>query len=339
MMMLTKPRFSPRTIKALVPIVLTVLLCGCSAGPSSVASEIKDSRDFIFVQTGEQDSYETLARRYYGSAALSGMIRRINKDRTPSPGMVVAVPKRTLNPSGVYPDGYRTIPILCYHRFTTSQTSNDRLELPVSQFRQQLQYLTDNGYYVISLDKLSQYLLGNREIPEKSVVLTMDDGYQSVYTIAYPLFTEFSMPATLFVYTDFVGAPLAVSWEQVEAMQRSGLIDIQSHSKSHTSLVTPADETVNFTEAIRHQIHYPKTVIERKLNKPSDIFSYPYGDSSDQAIEELAAQGITMSVTVQQGGNPAFANPYLLKRTMIYADDSMKTFADKLDVFHAEDFQ
>jgi peptidoglycan/xylan/chitin deacetylase (PgdA/CDA1 family) len=147
------------------------------------------------------------------------------------------------------------------------------------------------------------------------------------------------MPATLFVYTDFVGAPLGVSWEQIEEMQHSGIIDIQSHSKSHASLVIPADDELNFTEEIRHQIHYPRALIERKLHKHADIFSYPYGDSSDHAIDELAAQGIRMSVTVQQGGNPAFVNPYLLKRTMIYSDDSIETFADKLSVFHSEELQ
>ncbi|WP_181388385.1 polysaccharide deacetylase family protein [Vibrio albus] len=338
-MMLTKPRFSKKMNKVLAPATLAVLLTACASGPVSVGTQLQEDQDYIFFRAGAGDSYETIAQRYYGSAALSGKIREVNKDNAPVAGEVVAIPKRVLNPSGVYPDGYRTIPILCYHRFTSNTTSTDRLDLPAEQFRRQLQYLADNGYYVISLNELDQYMLGNREIPEKSVVLTIDDGYKSVYTTAYPLFKAFNVPATLFVYTDFIGATLGLRWDELKEMQQSGFVDIQSHSKSHTSLAVPPEQDINFAEEIRHQIRYPRALINQKLHKDSVIFSYPYGDSSDHAIEELVEQGIKMSVTVQQGGNPAFANPYLLKRTMIYADDTIDTFAEKLDVFHQEDLK
>ena len=64
-----------------------------------------------------------------------------------------------------------------------------------------------------------------------------------------------------------------------------------------------------------------------------DLFSYPYGDSSDTAVALLKEQGVRMAVTVRRGGNPSFADPYMLQRTMIYADDNLASFKRKLQVF------
>ncbi|WED22961.1 polysaccharide deacetylase family protein [Vibrio sp. JC009] len=320
--------------------LLTLVMTGCASGPSApVSGVVSENKDFIFVRKAENENYQMLAQRYYGSSALAEKISRVNPADNNTAGSLIAIPKRVINPSGVYPDGYRTIPILCYHRFTGRETGSDRLDMPVAFFRAQLQYLADNNYYIIPLKELNQYLMGNKEIPEKSVVITMDDGYRSVYKYAYPLLKAFNAAATLFLYTDFIEAPHAVTWKQVAEMQQSGVIDMQSHSKSHASVAVPLDPEIDLTKQTLEEVKYPAALIKRKTGNKPDIFSFPYGDSNDETINILYQQGVKMAVTVQQGGNPSFANPYLLKRTMIYADDNMASFVEKLKVFRREKLQ
>ena len=345
-MILPMKKIRPESVKSISFLVIvaatSLSLSGCVSSPTRAKADyIVEDTNFILVRTIPGDSYETLAELYYGEPALAGKIRSLNPKLKPNGGNVVAIPKQSFNPSGVYPDGYRTIPILCYHRFTHQSSSTDRLDMPQVKLRQQLQYLLDQGYQIIALRELESYWKGEKDLPEKSAVITIDDGYRSVYEVAYPLFKEFSIPVTLFVYTDFVGAPMAINWNEAKEMNDSGLVDIQSHSKSHASLVIPEESEPEreFLQRITHEVHYPKAMVERKIGNKVTLFSYPYGDSSDTAMALLREQQIRMAVTVQRGGNPVFTNPYLLRRAMVYADDTMESFKKKLETFHQEKFQ
>src|SRR6185369_9796043 len=94
-----------------------------------------------------------------------------------------------------------------------------------------------NGYKVLALKDLPAFLQGERALPAKTVVLTFDDGYESVYRHAFPVLRKHGFTATVFVYTDFVGAGDALTWSQIQEMHASGLVDIQAHSKTHVNLL------------------------------------------------------------------------------------------------------
>ncbi|WP_143820975.1 polysaccharide deacetylase family protein [Motiliproteus sp. MSK22-1] len=296
------------------------------------------SRQFKIVTARPGDDFSSLAERYLGSADYGHRIERLNPPLSAGGGDLVAVPTQVMNQSSVYSQGFRTIPILCYHQFTDKPVARHRLDLARHQFRNQLQYLKDNGFQVLRLSELEAYLQGKEEIPPKSVVLTIDDGYRSVYKVAFPLLKEFGYPATVFVYTDFLGGSAALSWSQMKEMHASGLIDIQSHSKSHASFVAMADESVtdnqeDFNAWATEEIRVPRKLLREQLGHPVDLFSYPYGDSSNQMVELLAKEKVKLAVTVQKGGNPAFADPLRLRRTMIFSDDDLPRFKKKLQVF------
>jgi hypothetical protein len=112
-----------------------------------------------------------------------------------------------------------TIPILLYHRF--GPVATDPMTVTTAVFKSQLQYLSTNGYVIISLRQLVDYYLGKRPTPPtKSLVLTADDGHKSVYTDMFPLLKQYRFPATLFrcssVAENFlpISAAFAVCWNQ-----------------------------------------------------------------------------------------------------------------------------
>jgi peptidoglycan/xylan/chitin deacetylase (PgdA/CDA1 family) len=101
----------------------------------------------------------------------------------------------------------RTI-ILMYHGFTDRKNRNgienyQGKHINIELFRSQIRYITKN-YNVISLDQYIDCCITGKFLPEKSVIITIDDGYKSNYTIAFPIFKEFDIPATIFLTTDFV---------------------------------------------------------------------------------------------------------------------------------------
>lgn len=286
--------------------------------------------DFMIIRSRPNDSFEAIAQRYYGDSAEAFRLTKINPPLGPSGGQLVSIPLRMTNPANIFSHYYKTIPILCYHQFTDSGNSHHPLVLQQEKFREQLQYLKDNNYQVLRLDELESYLDGKRPIPDKSVVLTIDDGYRSIYTVAYPLLKEFNFPVTVFLYTDFIGGKAALTWQQVKELRQSGLFDFQSHSKTHASLATLPNPDPLEVALLEKEIVTPHAVIEKRLGFEPVYFAFPYGDTSDAAVELLQQEGYRLAFTVQAGGNPVFADRMRLRRAMIYDGDTMETFINKL---------
>ncbi len=330
-----------RVVGAGVAMVLfwtAVLMAGCAGFTSRPAlnslrtDELIASNDrFLLIRSRPGDSFSALAERVYGSGADGHRLQAINAPLVADGGGLVAVPKRVLNPSGVYRRGYRTIPILSYHQFTARSQASSRLQQTAAGFRAQLRYLRDHGYQVLRLSRLPEYLNGEREIPPRSVVITIDDGFRSAFEVAYPLLAEYGYPATLFVYTDFVGTPASLSWQQMQTMLASGLIDIQSHGKSHRSLLAPPGDG-DYQRWLMAEVGGAQRILQRRLGHRVELFSYPYGDSNEAAVKLLKRQGFSLAATVQRGGNPSFSDPYRLRRTMVYSDDDLDDFERKLEV-------
>jgi len=208
--------------------------------------------------------------------------------------------------------------------------------MPRDSFVAQMEYLKNNNYRVISLADLQEFLKASKPIPPRSVVITIDDGFRSAYDIAYPILKNYGFRATLFVYTDFVGGGRSLSWAAINEMRTSGMIDIQSHSKTHTTF-TPAvgemETTATYAARIKSEIDPPQAVLERQLGQSVREFAYPYGDASRLAVQYLQERQYALALTVERGGNPSFSNPLLLRRDMVYGDATIADFQKYLRIY------
>jgi peptidoglycan/xylan/chitin deacetylase (PgdA/CDA1 family) len=197
-----------------------------------------------------------LAQRYLGDRAKRWWIAEFNAIDEVRSGQTVVIPLKAANPSGVYANGYLTVPVLCYHRFGSKPS---QLAVTPAAFEAQMDYLAKNGYQVIPLSRLIGFLERGEPVPRKSVVLTIDDGYRSTYEIAFPILRKHGFPATVFLYGDFVGAPDALTWPQMKEMEASGLVSIQPHSKTHANLTLrlPGETDAKYRERMRSEIDMP----------------------------------------------------------------------------------
>lgn len=281
----------------------------------------------VVVQPGED--LAQLAERWLGDRSRRFVIAEFNQIDEAKAGQTVAIPLKKRNPFGVRPTGAPAITILTYHRFGPRAST---LTVTPAAFEMQMAFLAKNGYTVIPIARLPAYLEGREPIPNKAVVITIDDGYRSTYEVAYPVLRKYQLQATVFLYTDFVGAPDALTWAQMQEMTASGLVDLQPHGKTHSNLtVRQADEReARYRERVRREVETPVDVIRSRLGLASIAYAFPYGDVNDVVIGELRAKGVKLGLTVTSGGNAFFAPPYLLRRTMVFGGDDLDTFRAKL---------
>ncbi len=309
------------------------LLVACGAPIITDTQVLGRSNDFIVVVAGQGETYASLAEQYLGGAAQAWRIEDANNGDRIRAGKEVVIPRSDSNRIGVFGDGYQVVPILSYHRFGDGK---GRLSVSRAQFERQMQFLERHGYRPVSLHDVAAFLRAEKALPKKSVALTIDDGYQSVYKVAFPVLAKYKFPATVFIYTDYIGNG-GLTWRQMKEMEQSGLISFQAHSKTHDDLTvrSPSEPLAHYKARLADEVQRPDRVLEKRMSGKVFGYAYPFGAVNRLVVDELKRHGYELGATVHRGSNPFFAFPYGLRRTMIYEADGMTEFAQALQTFEA----
>ncbi|AKJ29357.1 polysaccharide deacetylase family protein [Caldimonas brevitalea] len=322
-----------RLARLLLTLTLAgVMVAGCASRPPIAPGQVLARNDrFVLYQPMRGETLRSIAELFLGDAEQHWVIGDFNGITRPSEDLPLAVPLKPVNRAGVHGDHYQTVPILCYHRFGYG---GGKMNVSPARFAAQLDWLARHGYHVLRLDELAEYLEGRRAVPRRSVVITVDDGYESFYRYAAPLLRRHGFPVTLFVYTDFVGAGDAVDWSQLRELAASGLVDIQPHSKTHRNLSErgEGESEEAYRQALQMETAGPRELLERRLKVKVRHYAYPYGDANEAVLETLERHKYRLAVTVNPGGNAFFAQPLLLRRSMVQRDDDLEDFKAKLQV-------
>ncbi|MEM7250209.1 MAG: polysaccharide deacetylase family protein [Pseudomonadota bacterium] len=313
---------------------LSVLLTGCVSQPvrpvAPAPEVLAENQYALVVRALAGDTYASLAEAFLGSPMLDWVVREENANRPLSADVVVVIPKGESNPIGVSRDHYQVVPVLSYHHFSAK---GGPLTVHPESFRRQLQYLKTEGFRAVSLADFKAFLAGQKRLPPRSVLLTIDDGYPSVYDIAFPLLREFAMPAVVFVYSDFVERG-GLTFEQLREMERSGLVDVQSHSKSHHDLteIRPDETPIDYEVRLAREVAVPKRRLERDLAKTITTMAYPYGATNRPLARAMKRLGMQLGFTVRRGANAFFDYRFALRRSMVYRKTDLSDFAQMLRV-------
>lgn len=313
----------------------SILFASCVLNRQSVRDPVPSvyqSKNYVLYPREQGVALGDLARRYYGSEREIWRIEDAHDPHSPGSAAFITIPLKEKNKGGLFADGYQTVPILCYHKFGSHNPSP--LNTPPGIFRQHLVFLRDNGFRTISPDMLLDFLRYRRQIPKKSVMITIDDGFKSGFETAAPILLEFGFSAVFFVYTDYIGvSDKALTWQDLRRLKADGFF-IGSHSTSHSDLSRKLEDETNdeYRKRLYKEIVVSKQTIDRKLNQNTTIFSFPYGRYNKHVMGLSRKAGYEMAVSVDRGGNPFFSNPLALKRDMILNKD-IKTFKTRLHTF------
>jgi peptidoglycan/xylan/chitin deacetylase (PgdA/CDA1 family) len=212
------------------------------------------------------------------------------------------------------------LPILCYHDVNSVKGTD--LVLDPAKFKEQMKYLKDNGYFPITLDELYGYFREDKEIPEKSVVITFDDGYVGTYTNAFPVLKEFGFKATIFMISDSVNNPSYLNVDQLKELSNYG-IDIQNHFGEVSNISKLSiDKQIDILKK-------SKQALEGFLSKPINCVAFPSSNVSEDSKKAAEQVGYKMAFNVQ---NTTLAladkkdNIYNLDRLYIGNKNSLNDF-------------
>lgn len=316
-------------------LLLLLFTIGCATtkepGPRLVPEDVfHRSSDYVICKLKKGDTAATLAGRFLGDPGKAWMVEDANGKRVVDNYAVI--PLNIKNRGGIYENGIQTVPMLCYHRFGNGCDSP--LCVSAELFEKQMRFLRDNGYRVITPEQLLAFLAYRQPLPKKAVMITIDDGYRSVYEVAYPILKKYGYPATLFIYTNYVGVSgKAITWDQLRELKSNGFT-IGSHTIMHSDLSKQGEDESNdaYQQRLRQELFGSKEIIDKKLRQDTYFFAYPFGRANQDAVLMARKAGYRLAVTVNRGGNPFFSNPYLLRRDQILKKD-MATFQKRLKTF------
>jgi peptidoglycan/xylan/chitin deacetylase (PgdA/CDA1 family) len=314
-------------------LVIFLFLTACAAGTpkrqdTSIAF-IDD--DFILVKTTDEDTLSSLAAHHLNDPKKGWMIAELNNIKTLTPGQTLIISLSPLQKGGLKADVIQTVPVLVYHNFSKNRPGKSTVTK--GDFEAQMKYLKENGFHIISLDQLLDFMDYKEQIPEKSVAITFDDAWGSIYDIAFPVLKKYGFPATFFIYTDFIGGGKAMSWAQIQTLSEHGF-DIQCQTKTHRdlTLLKKNESFEEYFKALEMEIDYPNTLMERKLKKKCKYLAYPYGKTNDIIIAILKKQGYRAAFTVEWGSNPFFVDKYRIHRSIIHGKHDIESFKKNLSV-------
>lgn len=186
--------------------------------------------------------------------------------------------------------------VLMYHHIQEEETAkkNGQTGLTVTPefFRKHLQYLKDNNYNLITVTDLKNFFNNGASLPNKPVIITIDDGYKDNYEFAYPILKEFGAKATIFVATGLLNNPGYMTWDDLNQMK--DLVYFANHTWSHHG---SAGTKEKLTEEITMA---DKQLSEHGLNEQK-IFAYPYGNPGKTASEVLKSNSYEIAFTTVHG--------------------------------------
>ncbi len=173
--------------------------------------------------------------------------------------------------------------ILMYHRFgeVTLPSTNIGLE----QFEAHLNELLTGGYTVLPVPEIVAALKSGTELPDRTVGITIDDAYRSVYAEAWPRLQAAGFPFTVFVSTDGVDQQLvgSMTWDQIRELDAAG-VTIGHHGAAHGHMAYASDDH-NTADIAKASARFAE-----ELGSVPELFAYPYGEYGRVLRDTVATQ-------------------------------------------------
>ncbi|MDF2594479.1 MAG: hypothetical protein K0R69_820 [Clostridia bacterium] len=221
----------------------------------------------------------------------------------------------------------------CYKGIKVQSGDKDRLP-PVlfaylESFNEQMKYLYEEGYVTLTLQDLIDFYYKGKALPEKAVLLTFDDLYQSVLTYAYPILKQYHFHAVGFVVEDWLfeeqqnyvsDESICLSKKELEQMK--DVFEYANHTKAlhgrkdGQTALQRADKTM-FLEDLNRCEQFVDT---------QKVFAYPFGVYTQEHMDWLKEAGFLLAFTTEGGFNNQSTNPYKLHRNGVLLDYDFAKF-------------
>lgn len=233
--------------------------------------------------------------------------------------VVVAVPR---TPAAQTAD----VAILMYHAFTENEAETSSVCTLASEFERQLSALRDAGYTSVGYADLIEFVNGKGELPEKSLLISIDDGYQNNLDLAAPLLEKYGFCANIAVigvsigHTTYKDTDIPImphfSLEDARPWIKRGVLTVTTHSYDMHQIAAvdgngcrrgvlqmPGEAEPDYIAALTQDYTHAQEQLAGLPGKVLPVFTYPFGAYSELSERVLQEQGVQVTVTIADGAN------------------------------------
>ncbi|WP_417317297.1 polysaccharide deacetylase family protein [Emcibacter sp.] len=198
--------------------------------------------------------------------------------------------------------------VMMYHRFGEDRFPSTNITL--DQFREHIEELQNEKYNIVPLSAVIDAFRNNKELPPRTIALTIDDAYVSIYENAWPMLKEAGFPFTMFTSTQPVDLELPgyMTWDQIREMEADPLVSIGHHGHTHEHLLRMTPEQV------RQDLKTASARYQAELGYVPEIFAYPFGEYSAEIEKTVKSLGLKAAFGQHSGTASSRLDPFALPR-------------------------
>jgi peptidoglycan/xylan/chitin deacetylase (PgdA/CDA1 family) len=237
----------------------------------------------------------------------------VTPSETPTPTLTPTLTAYLRGPGEI------TIPILLYHHVGISPTGDNIYYITPDVFDRQMNLLYQWGYRTISVELLAKAIHEGAELPTKPVLLTFDDGSETIYTTALPIMQKYGFTGTAYIIYNYLWLPNYMDTDQVRALYAAGW-EIGSHGTSHTDLPTHPGRQQN-------EIVGSRKKLQHQLDVPVLSFSYPFGTYDKDSLHYVHYAGYIAAMGLGEETVQSDKNLFYLYRHPVQGTDDLVAFA------------
>ena len=223
----------------------------------------------------------------------------------------------------VVPRDQTQVAVLGYHDFSNTKSTTE-MRMKTAEFCRQMQFLKDSDICVISMQDFLEWRFGTRCLPARCVLITIDDGWKSVYTDAYPVLKAYGYPFTLFVYVRYIGVQGAsMTREQLDEMRAHGAT-IGSHSWNHlypSKWKRYQQTSLEYAAQLQTEIIDSREKLVEWFGRCS-TYCYPGGYHTAPMRASLKLAHYQAAFTVIEKKVTCDVTPYQVNRYMVFGVDT-----------------
>lgn len=212
-----------------------------------------------------------------------------------------------------------------YHFFYDEKSGKKGLDnnyMEISKFEEQIKYLKDNNFYFPTWEEIEDYVIKGDILPEKSIVITVDDGNPTYFKYAVPIIKKYNVRATSFLVTSWL------SENQLSEYKDFPNLIFESHSHDmHRAGINGKGRIMTLS----HDKIVEDVSISSNIIGKSTVFCYPFGHVNDNAKDSLKDADYTLAFTTKYGRVKPGMDPLELPRIRMSRDDSLASFIKKVN--------
>ncbi len=242
-------------------------------------------------------------------------------------------------------------PVVMYHLVVKNPKGKNRFIISEQTLEQDFKYLSDNGYTTIIVKDLIDYVENGKELPEKPIMITFDDGAYNNYLYALPLAKKYN--------SKFVFSPIGkhadrftevsdenpnhahANWNHIKEMADSGVVEIQNHTYDMHSpkgarigcKKRKSESVEQYKQKLSDDLMKMQNLVAEKTGTTPTAFVYPFGAYSDCSKDIIKEMGFKATFLCESKINYITRDPdslHGLKRFLRLPGVSSESFFIKI---------